>query len=75
VSVSDSGIGIARDDLKKLFKPFRQVDGSLTRKYGGSGLGLFIIAKLVGMMSGNIKVQSDEGKRILSVLLQNLKRL
>lgn len=64
-AVSDSGIGIAQDKLDRLFKPFSQVDGSITRQYGGSGLGLSIVAKLAQLMGGDVGVEStpDEGSR------------
>lgn len=61
-SVSDTGIGIAEDEMDKLFKSFSQVDGSITRKYGGTGLGLVISKKLVEMMGGTIGVESEKGK-------------
>jgi len=61
-SVTDTGIGIAKDKLDRLFKPFSQVDGSITRQYGGSGLGLSIVAKLAQLMGGDVGVESTEGK-------------
>ena len=61
-SVRDTGIGISRKNQKKLFKSFSQLDGSYTKKYGGSGLGLTISKQLVEMMGGNIWVDSEEGK-------------
>jgi len=60
--VSDSGIGISRKNMKKLFKPFVQVDGSLSRKYGGTGLGLALVYRLVEMHGGSVKVESVEGQ-------------
>lgn len=61
-SVRDTGIGIRKEDMGKLFKSFSQVDGSYTRKYGGIGLGLSISAQLVEMMGGKIEVESMPGQ-------------
>lgn len=60
--VIDTGIGIPQDKLYKIFDKFTQVDSSITRKYGGSGLGLSISKALVDKMGGNIHVSSLEGK-------------
>lgn len=60
-TVKDQGIGISDADQTKLFKPFSQVDASITRKYGGTGLGLIICAQLIKQMKGNIKVESELG--------------
>ncbi len=60
--VRDSGIGIAPEKLKRLFKAFSQVDSSTTRKYGGTGLGLVICEKLIALMGGSITVSSETGK-------------
>ncbi len=59
--VSDTGIGIPADKLDLIFSPFDQADGSTTRRYGGSGLGLPISNKLATMMGGNIEVTSQVG--------------
>jgi len=60
--VSDTGIGIPDDKLDILFDPFTQVDGSMTRKYEGTGLGLTICHKLVHMMGGEICIKSEPGR-------------
>jgi len=59
--VSDTGIGIAPDAMARLFSPFSQGDGSMSRRYGGSGLGLVISRQLVSRMGGDIGVESREG--------------
>jgi PAS domain S-box-containing protein len=61
-AVSDTGIGVPHDRLDRLFKSFSQVDASTTRRYGGTGLGLSICQKLVGMMGGEIGVESEPGR-------------
>jgi len=62
ISVSDTGIGIAKEDQSKLFEPFSQVDASPTRKTGGTGLGLSISRYLVEMHGGKIGLESEVGK-------------
>ncbi|HEV8084023.1 MAG TPA: two-component regulator propeller domain-containing protein [Chitinophagaceae bacterium] len=59
--VRDTGIGIPKEKLNRLFKSFSQVDSSTTRKYGGTGLGLAISDKLVNLMKGNFNVVSEAG--------------
>ena len=61
-SVQDSGIGIAPEKLKLIFDAFTQADGSMTRRFGGTGLGLTICRKLVDLMGGRIWVQSADGR-------------
>lgn len=61
-SVTDTGIGIAEENLLKIFNPFIQEDSSITRKFGGTGLGLSISSKLITMMGGTLKVESHLGK-------------
>lgn len=60
--VSDSGIGIAKENQEKLFKSFSQTDASISRKYGGTGLGLNICKQLVELMGGSIHVESELGR-------------
>jgi len=61
-SVKDTGIGMTKDQVRKLFKSFSQADSSTTRRYGGIGLGLVISRSLVEMMNGEIQVISEAGK-------------
>ena len=61
IAVQDTGIGIAANDREKVFEDFRQADNSVTREYGGAGLGLAICRRLAHMLGGSIELQSQLG--------------
>jgi CheY-like chemotaxis protein len=61
-TVRDTGIGIPKEQQERIFRAFEQEDTSTTRKYGGTGLGLTIAARLVALMGGSITVQSEPGR-------------
>ena len=61
-SVRDTGIGIAAEDLSRLFSPFTQLDSKLSRQYAGTGLGLTLVLRLVEMHGGSVTVESEIGK-------------
>jgi signal transduction histidine kinase len=62
ISVSDTGIGISQEDIPKLFQSFQQLESPYQKKYGGTGLGLFLTKRLVEMHGGRIWVESEPGK-------------
>ena len=60
--VADDGIGMTRDQISKLFQPFMQADSSISRRYGGTGLGLTITHRFCELMGGRLEVSSDPGQ-------------
>jgi len=60
--VIDTGIGITLEEKEKIFESFSQADASITRRYGGTGLGLYVTKQLVGLMRGDIRLDSEKGK-------------
>jgi signal transduction histidine kinase len=62
ISVEDTGIGIAKDDIPKLFQSFQQLESPYQKRYGGTGLGLFLTRRLVELHGGTILAESEKGK-------------
>lgn len=60
--ITDTGIGMNKDDIEKIFKPFAQADSSTTRRYGGTGLGLTVSRELAELLGGTVKCDSEKGK-------------
>ena len=76
-TVSDTGIGMRQAEIDRLFEPFTQADSSITRKFGGTGLGLVISKRLIEMMGGNVRVESTPGvgsKFIFTVFFRKAER-
>jgi len=67
IEVKDTGIGISRENQKRLFSPFEQEETNTSRKFGGTGLGLAICKRIVELMNGKISVESDHGKGALFI--------
>jgi len=74
LAVADTGIGIKREDQDIIFEDFRQLDGSSTRQYGGTGLGLGLCKKLATALGGTIRVSSEVGVGSVFSLLLPIKR-
>ena len=73
IEVEDTGIGIPKDQINKIFGEFEQVEGQDSKKYGGTGLGLAISNKLTKLMGGELSVKSEVGKgTTFSIILQNI---
>ncbi len=62
IAVADTGIGIAQEDLAKIFRPFAQLDAGLARRHGGVGLGLALARRLAELHGGTIEVESEPDK-------------
>lgn len=62
IEVRDTGIGMSDEQMARIFNAFEQADGSVTRRFGGTGLGMAIVAKLVSLMNGQIQVESNPGE-------------
>ena len=69
IAVQDTGIGVAPQDRDKVFEDFRQADNSVTREYGGAGLGLAICRRLATMLGGRIELESELGKGSIFTLV------
>lgn len=61
IRVIDTGIGIRKEDMNKLFQPFQQIDMPLTKRFEGTGLGLYLTQKLVNFLGGDVLVKSKYG--------------
>jgi len=69
ISVEDTGIGIAKDDIPKLFQSFRQLESPYQKRYGGTGLGLFLTRRLVELHGGSVRVESEKSKGAKFIVL------
>ncbi len=73
LAVTDTGIGISSEQQQRLFSPFSQVDSSITRRFGGSGLGLSIVKQLAELMIGDVTVSSLPGSGATFIVTPKLK--
>jgi signal transduction histidine kinase len=69
VSVDDTGIGIAPENIPRALAPFSQVDSSLTRRYEGTGLGLPLVKSLIELHGGTLQLESEEGKGTVATIV------
>lgn len=72
-TIQDTGIGMNEEALQKMFSPFEQADSNISRKYGGTGLGMAITKNIVTLMNGTIRVSSEEGKGTLFTVVLSFK--
>ena len=72
ITVSDDGIGMNDEQIGRLFQPFSQADASVTRKYGGTGLGLVITRRMMQLMGGDVSVRSREGEGSIFTMMAPL---
>jgi signal transduction histidine kinase len=69
VSVDDTGIGIAPENIPRALAPFSQVDSSLSRRHAGTGLGLPLVKSLIELHGGTLELESEEGKGTLATIV------
>ena len=75
VSVDDTGIGIAPENIPRALAPFSQVDSTLTRRYEGTGLGLPLVKSLIELHDGTLELESEEGKGTLATIVFPARRV
>ncbi len=74
ISIADQGIGVARENLERIFKEFEQIENPMTKERPGTGLGLPIVKKLAELHHGMISLQSEPGKGTEAILLLPLEQ-